>query len=146
MKSKSWIPLLIGFWVVLGICNAYAQEFIVVVSKDSKISTLTTGNAKIIFMGKQSNWDSGAPILVVYPPIKAPQRQDFEKTVLGKTPFEIEKYWVRFAIIANEQAPVTLASDDLVASMVAANANAIGIVGKGFPIESKGLKKVTVTQ
>ena len=146
MKSKSWIPLLIGFWVALGTFNVYAQEFIVVVSKDSTISTLTTGDAKIIFMGKKSNWDSGAPILVVYPPIKAPQRQDFEKTVLGKTPFEIEKYWVRFAIINNVQAPVTLASDDLVASTVAANANAIGVVGKEFSIESRGLKKVTITQ
>lgn len=115
----------------LGIVAANASaELVVVVSSRSPVGALGADQVAAIFLGHATRFPDGAQAFAVDQPLGAAQRNDFYRTLTGKTPALLKAHWSKMVFTGRGQPPREAAGDAAVRRLVAGNPSMIGYIGR----------------
>lgn len=105
-----------------------SADVVVIVNKDSGVSSLSASDVKKLFLGKSRTLPGGASAKVVDQPEGAATREEFGSKVLKKSPSQLKAYWSKLIFSGKGAPPQTMDDDAAVKAFVADNANGIGYV------------------
>lgn len=127
-KILWWLALWLCCWAII---PATAQVS-VVVAKNSRLASDKTTKAEVkeIFAGAKLKWKDGAKIRVVDQP-QTNTGAKFYKAVLGASPTQVHKQWLKLLLSGQASAPLQVTSDKEVKQMVSRHAHAIGYIATG---------------
>jgi ABC-type phosphate transport system substrate-binding protein len=109
--------------------SAQAQaDIVAVVSAESSITRLSTGQLADIFLGKVSRFPDGSLAVPVDLSDGSAERDQFYAKVTGKTPAQIKSYWSKIIFTGRGQPPKAVQNDSDMKKYVAANIDAIGYI------------------
>jgi ABC-type phosphate transport system substrate-binding protein len=109
--------------------SAQAQaDIVAVVSAESSITRLSTGQLADIFLGKVSRFPDGSLAVPVDLSDGSAERDQFYAKVTGKTPAQIKAYWSKIIFTGRGQPPKAVQNDSDMKKYVAANIDAIGYI------------------
>ena len=107
--------------------SAQAQaDIVAVVSAESSITRLSTGQLADIFLGKVSRFPDGSLAVPVDLSDGSAERDQFYAKVTGKTPAQIKSYWSKIIFTGRGQPPKAVQNGSDMKTYVAANIDAIG--------------------
>lgn len=116
MRLALVIALVIGLVVGLaGVARADGTRIVVVVAKGSKVTNLSSGDLKRLFLGERTD---DSPIPFNASP-GTPERSGFDRHVLGMSPDDVGRYWVDRKVRGQSGAPRSLPSNAHIAKVVA---------------------------
>jgi ABC-type phosphate transport system substrate-binding protein len=113
-----------------------------IVRSDSPISKLSAQEIADYFLKRRREWPHGKSVRFFDRRDDNPERNVFLKRVLKKSLREVELYWIGRMQFTGDSAPAQIASDAMVANMVARFDGAIGYVSSDF----KGAKNIKVIE
>lgn len=146
MNRKSRISLaaliILGTVMGAGYARSAFAEVAVVVNKTNPATTVMKSALERYFLKKTTTWDTGIKIAPVDLPATDPVREEFSKTILGKTPREVESYWISQSLLGGKSAPEVVTNSALVKKHVAAEPGAIGYINSSDLDDS--VKRVVV--
>jgi hypothetical protein len=93
-----------------------------------------------VFSGQQKRWGNGVPVKVFNLPAQSPERVEFDRVVLKKTPEQVAQHWVDRLVRGEGQPPTQVPRVDLMARVVAVLPGAIGYA----PPDKVGAAKIRV--
>lgn len=132
MNRKSRISLvtliILGTVMGPGYARSAFAEVVVVVNKANPATTVTKNVLERYFLKKTTTWDTGIKIAPVDLPATDPVREEFSKTILGRTPREVESHWISQSLLGGKSAPEVVTNSALVKKHVAAEPGAIGYI------------------
>lgn len=102
----------------------------VIVNTGNPISEISTKELKRIYKMKKTAWDAGGSIQAVNLRENDAVRGEFSQNVLGKSPKEMEAFYLKRALSGKGQPPKSLVTEQDVISFVSSNTGAIGYVSK----------------
>jgi ABC-type phosphate transport system substrate-binding protein len=109
--------------------SAQAQaDIVAVVSAESSITRLSTGQLADIFLGKVSRFPDGSLAVPVDLSDGSAERDQFYAKVTGKTPAQIKAYWSKIIFTGRGQPPKAVQNGSDMKKYVAANIDAIGYI------------------
>jgi ABC-type phosphate transport system substrate-binding protein len=109
--------------------SAQAQaDIVAVVSAESSITRLSTGQLADIFLGKVSRFPDGSLAVPVDLSDGSAERDQFYAKVTGKTPAQIKAYWSKIIFTGRGQPPKAVQNGSDMKNYVAANIDAIGYI------------------
>ncbi len=73
---------------------ASPEQLVIVVSKNSKMRTISFQDLKRLYMGDRLSGPNGERLLPLNQPNGSSARTDFEHKVLGMDPDEVGRYWI----------------------------------------------------
>ncbi|MEN9580865.1 MAG: hypothetical protein RJA70_3874 [Pseudomonadota bacterium] len=114
----------------------------VVVNPSNPITKLSTAELRPIFQTSKRQWPNGTAIDAVNLPEPSPQRQVFDRAVLGFDPESAASYWIDRKIRGDARPPRKLPTAATVLAHVAATPGGVGYVpagklGKGVKIVAR---------
>ncbi len=113
---------------------ASSSELIVIVNKGNPTKRLSASELRPIFQTSRRKWENGDLVEPVNLPEKSPQRQIFDKAVLGFDPETTLRYWIDRKVRGEARPPKKLASPAAVIAHVAGTPGGIGYVpAEGTP-------------
>ncbi len=107
--------------------NAWCDIF-VVVNKDSNISELTQKQVTDIYMGRTQNFPDGSPAFPLDQASKSMVRENFYKTLVNKSPAQINAYWSRLLFTGRASPPRVISDAASLLNAIEQNPSAIGYV------------------
>lgn len=123
MRTPTLVPVLLA--LLLSTQSVAAEELVLIVHRDSGISTLSREQASHLFLGRVKMLPSGGRANVVE---VEPLRASFYRRLLGREIAEINAYWARLQFSGRTQPPLRLASDEEALAAVLAGRNVVGYV------------------
>ena len=111
--------------LLLSTHDVAAEEFVLIVNRDSGISSLSREQASHLFLGRVKMLPSGARANIVE---VEPLRAGFYRRLLGRDIAEINAYWARLQFSGRTQAPLRVADNAAAISRVAQDPNAVAFV------------------
>ncbi len=129
-KSRIGLVALIILETVagLGFARGAFAEVAIVVNKTNPAATVTKGALERYFLKKTTTWDTDIKISPVDLPATDPVREEFSRTILGKTPRGVESHWISQSLLGGKSAPEVVNNSALVKKHVAADPGAIGYI------------------
>ena len=124
---RIWITWLTTLLLILGGPRAQAAEFIVVVHPDNPTKSLTTSEAKRIFLGKRKTWPDGKPITIIMN-TNDEIHAIFTRTLLDKSPTQLSVYWKKILYSGTGMLPLSVRDDEAAKSYIGFHLNAIGYI------------------
>ncbi len=118
--------------------------FQVVVNRDNPVDSIPRKELSAIFMRRTRSWPDGEDILPIDSPARSALREDFSRTIHGKSVAFVTRYWQRVIFSGRGIPPVEAASDAAVLELVARNRGAVGYVDAATPLGA-GVKAIAVT-
>jgi ABC-type phosphate transport system substrate-binding protein len=107
--------------------SAQAQaDIVAVVSAESSITRLSTGQLADIFLGKVSRFPDGSLAVPVDLSDGSAERDQFYAKLTGKSPAQIKAYWSKIIFTGRGQPPKAVQNGSDMKTYVAANIDAIG--------------------
>ncbi len=149
-RSARWVSCvlgLLGLVVVLWTrsSSAGSSELLVIVNSQNPVTRLSASDLRPIFQTRKSKWESGALVEPVNLPEKSPQRQTFDRAVMGFDPEMTVRYWIDRKVRGEARPPKRLATPAAVLSHVAGSPGGIGYLpADGAP--GPGVKVVARVQ
>ena len=130
-RSTRWVSCvlgLLGLVVVLWAKSSTAgsNELLVIVNAQNPVTRLAATDLRPIFQTRKSKWESGALVEPVNLPEKSPQRQAFDRVVLGFDPETTVRYWIDRKVRGEARPPKRLATPTAVLAHVASSPGGIG--------------------
>jgi ABC-type phosphate transport system substrate-binding protein len=130
-SSAPWVSSvlgLLGLVVVLWArsSSAGSNELLVIVNSRNPVTRLSASELRPIFQTRKSKWEGGALVEPVNLPEKSPQRQMFDRVVLGFDPETTVRYWIDRKVRGEARPPKRLATPAAVLSHVASSPGGIG--------------------
>lgn len=125
--SKSIRNLAFGLVTVFFGAQASAG-IVVVVNPNSGISSLSAGQAKAIFLGKQSSFPNGGKAVPVDQPEDSAIRNTFANKVLGKSGSQLKAYWSKMIFSGKGSPPQAVVDNAAVKAFVAGTPGGIGYI------------------
>lgn len=86
--------------------TAGAADLVVVANPKSGIDQMSRKEVTFVFMGRWRQLPSGLPALPIDLPDENPQRADFYRQLVNKSPSEIKAYWSRLMFSGGARPPV----------------------------------------
>ena len=86
--------------------TAGAADLVVVANPKSGIDQMSRKEVTFVFMGRWRQLPSGLPALPIDLPDENPQRADFYRQLVNKSPSEIKAYWSRLVFSGGARPPV----------------------------------------
>ena len=123
MRIPALVPVLLA--LLLSTQGAAAEELVVIVHRDSGISTLSREQASHLFLGRVKMLPSGARANVVE---VEPLRAGFYRRLLGREIAEINAYWARLQFSGRTQPPLRVSDSAAAVARVAEDPQAIAFV------------------
>jgi len=123
MRIPTLAPVLLA--LLLATQGAAAEELVLIVHRDSGISTLTREQASHLFLGRVKMLPSGGRANVVE---VEPLRASFYRRLLGREIAEINAYWARLQFSGRTQPPLRVSDSAAAVARVAEDPQAIAFV------------------
>ncbi|MBP7640711.1 hypothetical protein [Thauera phenylacetica] len=123
MRIPALVPVLLA--LLLSTQGAAAEELVVIVHRDSGISTLSREQASHLFLGRVKMLPSGGRANVVE---VEPLRASFYRRLLGREIAEINAYWARLQFSGRTQPPLRVSDSAAAVARVAEDPQAIAFV------------------
>lgn len=133
--------LLASFMIWVLSVTAICGDYVVIVNKDSPLTTASSADLKRIFTGKMENIGS-EKVAPVNLSLDNPAAASFLSEIVGMGSADYKSYWLAQQIRGGSSAPTVKKSDTEMISYVKENAGAIGYVPKGSATD--GVKVLTV--
>ncbi|HEX2876664.1 MAG TPA: hypothetical protein VHP33_35680 [Polyangiaceae bacterium] len=121
--------------------RAGSSDLLVIVNSQNSVSRLNASELRPIFQTSKRKWDNGALVEPVNLPEKSPQRQAFDKAVLGFDPETALRYWIDRKVRGEARPPKKLTSPAAVLAHVASTPGGIGYIPADGAVTS-GVKVV----
>lgn len=127
INRKHLIAVLLAptFWIG----SAYA-EVVVVVSTKSALAALSKDQVSDIFLGKSSTFPGGELAIPIDLSEGTAQREEFHKTVTGRSANQLKAYWSKMVFSGRATPPKEAPSQSDVKKIVATNPSTIGYLDK----------------
>ena len=100
----------------------------VVVSKENKLTSLTTDDLNRIFLGKKTLWESGTRIVPAMPEEESPAGETFLSGTLKKSVSQFRAYWKRLLFSGGGTVPKVFRSNEQLLDFVARQPGAIAVI------------------
>ena len=101
---------------------------VVITNKSTGIDSISSSEVKALFMKKQKSFSNGTAVVVGDQTDDSAIRTDFTKTVIGKKPKKLKKFWSK-RIFAGKGTPPTVVGDNAeMLKWVAKTPNSLGYV------------------
>lgn len=123
MRITALVPVLLA--LLLSTQGAAAEELVLIVHRDSGISTLSREQASHLFLGRVKMLPSGGRANVVE---VEPLRASFYRRLLGREIAEINAYWARLQFSGRTQPPLRVSDSAAAVARVAEDPQAIAFV------------------
>ncbi|ENO98936.1 hypothetical protein C667_01055 [Thauera phenylacetica B4P] len=123
MRIPALVPVLLA--LLLSTQGAAAEELVVIVHRDSGISTLSREQASHLFLGRVKMLPPGGRANVVE---VEPLRASFYRRLLGREIAEINAYWARLQFSGRTQPPLRVSDSAAAVARVAEDPQAIAFV------------------
>ena len=132
--------------IVLGVLAGApaAADVVAVVSAKSTVTTLTKSQLVDIFMGKTARFPDGSQAVPIDQSEGTMVRNEFYRTVAGKTAAQIKAHWSKIIFTGRGQPPQAAAGSSEIKKRVVANPHTIGYIEPDLLDES--VRAVTLTQ
>jgi hypothetical protein len=102
-----------------------ARPLLVIVAQATGLTDISAALLRRAFQGYPAEYQPGKRLLPLNHPINSPERQRFDRVVLGLNPDEVGRFWVDQRIRSAGQPPRTLPSPELAVRVVLSFAGAI---------------------
>ena len=112
---------------------AIPPPFVVIVNSEGPVTSLTRTQLSAIFMKRQRSWPDRTVIAAVDRPVGSQLREQFSRSVHGKSVAYVTRYWQRLIFSGRDIPPPVLDTDADVVNFVSTHRNAIGYVTAGTP-------------
>jgi ABC-type phosphate transport system substrate-binding protein len=112
----------------VGFAQGVDRSLRVVVSKDNKLTSLTSDDLNRIFLGKKTLWDSGTRIVPAMPEEESPAGETFLNGTLKKSVTQFRAYWKRLLFSGGGTVPKVFRSNEQLIDFVARQPGAIAVV------------------
>jgi hypothetical protein len=122
---KTRIAILVLTATLVG-ATAHAAAFKVIVNNGVGVSSLSKKAASDLFMKKTLKWQNGASVVPVDQ--VAEVREDFSKSIHGKSAAAVKSYWNQLVFSGRDVPPIEKTSDAEVIEFVRSTRGAIGYV------------------
>ena len=123
MRIPTLVPVLLA--LLLSTQSVAAEELVLIVHRDSGISTLSREQASHLFLGRVKMLPSGGRANVVE---VEPLRASFYRRLLGREIAEINAYWARLQFSGRTQPPLRVSDSAAAVARVAEDPQAIAFV------------------
>lgn len=123
MRTPTLVPVLLA--LLLSTQGVAAEELVLIVHRDSGISTLSREQASHLFLGRVKMLPSGGRANVVE---VEPLRASFYRRLLGREIAEINAYWARLQFSGRTQPPLRVSDSAAAVARVAEDPQAIAFV------------------
>ena len=123
MRIPTLVPVLLA--LLLSTQSVAAEELVLIVHRDSGISTLSREQASHLFLGRVKMLPSGGRANVVE---VEPLRASFYRRLLGREIAEINAYWARLQFSGRTQPPLRVSDSAAAVARVAGDPQAIAFV------------------
>jgi len=123
MRTPTLVPVLLA--LLLSTQSVAAEELVLIVHRDSGISTLSREQASHLFLGRVKMLPSGGRANVVE---VEPLRASFYRRLLGREIAEINAYWARLQFSGRTQPPLRVSDSAAAVARVAEDPQAIAFV------------------
>ncbi len=123
MRIPTLVPVLLA--LLLSTQGVAAEELVLIVHRDSGISTLSREQASHLFLGRVKMLPSGGRANVVE---VEPLRASFYRRLLGREIAEINAYWARLQFSGRTQPPLRVSDSAAAVARVAEDPQAIAFV------------------
>jgi ABC-type phosphate transport system substrate-binding protein len=117
--------------VVLGTGQA-AAELVTVVSAKSAVTTLTRNQVVDIFLGKVSRFPDGGPAVPIDQVEGAAARDEFYRTLAGKSPGQMNAHWSKIIFTGRGHPPTEAANGEALKRLLVATPGAIGYLDRSL--------------
>ncbi len=91
-------------------------------------STFNNKIIKKIFLGKSKNFDNGKVVILLSPKADSAVSQEFNKSVLKKTPPQVNAYWSKMIFTGKGTPPQEMPSTSDIIAAIAGNKDAISFI------------------
>jgi ABC-type phosphate transport system substrate-binding protein len=122
------VLIILGIVMAMGYVRGAFAEVAIVVNKANPATTVTKGALGRYFLKKTTMWDTDIKIAPVDLPATDPVREEFSRTILGRTPKGVESHWISQSLVGGKSAPEVVSNSALVKKHVAADSGAIGYI------------------
>jgi len=134
-----------SFLLSLFILSASASaEIAIIVNAQNPVNGLTRSQVSDIFTKRTKNWPDGMPSKF-FDRTDSEIRNDFLRTIIKKTPREMEIYWIGQKLYSGQSAPSQVSTNQMVEIMVSRFPGGIGYVSKDYE-PTRAVKKIVVTE
>ena len=121
--------------------QAAGADLLLIANEDVAGSELDRETLQAIFLGKKSQWDSGASIVPVSLKGGA-THQEFLKAVVRRTPAQYRSFWKRAIFTGTGSPPKSFATEEEVVEFVRTSSGAIGYIDSSTSHE--GVKALSI--
>ncbi|MFH1217135.1 MAG: hypothetical protein V1706_11605 [Pseudomonadota bacterium] len=119
--------ILVLLFVLAAFSRAHGDDFVLVVRKDSPVTTLTADTVKRIFLGKKRKWEDGSSItFILNNNLKV--HEQFVYDILKKSPSQLSAYWKLMLFSGRDYMPLFVDDDEAAIAGVAESINAISYI------------------
>ncbi len=119
---------LLLFVLISSVSSARADNLIAIINPDNH-SALSVADVRNIFLGKVRKFPGGGsavPVEIIGD--EAPLNENFDRTVLNKTPSQLRAYWSQMVFTGRATPPKQVGSTDDLIKLIEANPNMIGFI------------------
>jgi ABC-type phosphate transport system substrate-binding protein len=136
---------LVGVLAAASFASADVSTYVVVVNDSNPTSALSSSELARVFRKTVRQWTNGVMIAPVDQSFHSPVRLRFSRDILGRSPGQMQEYWLRETYSGGGAPPPVRESDAAVLDFVLAHAGAIGYVSPSTSLPP-GIKTVALTQ
>lgn len=133
MKSTKlvckYLTLTLFLIVSMDATSAYS-DVVVIVSAESKVTTLTAEEISRIFLGKADTFPNQNFVVPIDQPERSEIRNEFYSKVVLKNASQLAAYWAKIIFTGDGRPPMQLEGDLSVRKAVSMNPDAIGYIDK----------------
>lgn len=146
MRSTRVLPALsLAVWSTAALVGGDARGYVVVVNDSNPKTSFATVEIARVFQKTVRRWENGVSIEPVDQSFQSSVRLSFSQEILGRSPGQMQEYWLRETYSGRDVPPPVRASDAAVLDFVRLNPGAIGYVSAAAPLPS-GVKAVTISE
>ena len=143
MLSELALALLLMVTAADAPSGALDLPFAVIVHRSNPRTSIARAELSAIYMKRTRSWRGGAQILPIDHLARTRIREDFSRTIHGKSVAYVTRYWQRVIFAGRGIPPPELKSDAAVVDFVKNNRGAIGYVDRGTAVADVKVLPVT---
>ncbi len=146
MRSARALPALsLALLSAAALSVADARSYLVVVNDSNPANAVAAAELARVFRKTVRQWTNGVSITPVDQSFQSAVRLRFSQDVLGRSPGQMQEYWLRQTYSGGEIPPPVRDSDAAVLEFVRSNAGAVGYVSSTVSLPA-GVKALAITQ
>ena len=113
--------------MLMGMYSANADDLVLIVNKSNSLTSITSQEAKNIFLGKKKNWPDNSPINLVVQKENS-LHELFTTTIVNKSPLQFSLYWKKLLFTGKALYPERAANDADVIDYIQSHPNSVGYI------------------